>query len=80
MALVYYEQGLKSLKMDIEIRQKLHSDDLTEEQFFMNPDNVISPELLNNIGVLRMEHAEQLKQSNTVESKNRQHDSFSAFK
>lgn len=58
LALSYYEQGLKSLSMDIEVRLKLHSDHQNEEEFFSDPINIVSPELLNNIGVLRLEHAE----------------------
>lgn len=80
LALTYYEQGLKSLQMDIEIRLKLHSDHQSEEQFFSNPKNIVSPELLNNIGVLRLEQAEQLKHSAPEDSKARQLDSLSAFK
>jgi len=44
--------------MEIEIRQKITNENQSEELFNSDPQNIISPELLNNIGVLRLEQAE----------------------
>jgi hypothetical protein len=41
--------------MDIETRQKLSAEEMTEEQFWLDANNIIPPEILLNIGVLRLE-------------------------
>ena len=71
MALHYYEQGLSSLEMEIEIRHKLSSESMTEDQFWSDIQNIIPPELLLNMGVLRLEISSQLEQTNVSDSKKR---------
>ena len=77
IALKYYEQGLFSLQKSIEssykaIFENQESDRILEdkneeeerlrkEKFETDPQNIVPPEILNNIGVLRMELAAQQK-------------------
>lgn len=37
------------------MKKKIHSENMTDEQIDSDPANFVSPELLNNIGVLRLE-------------------------
>ena len=57
LALHFYEQGLKSMSLEIEKRHKFSAENLSEEEFYKNPNNLVPPELLNNIGVLRLEQS-----------------------
>lgn len=73
IALKYYEQGLSSLQKNIDASYKaafekedvdplLGEEDeeeqrLKKERFLTDPKNIVPPEILNNVGVLRMELA-----------------------
>jgi hypothetical protein len=75
IALKYYEQGLASMQRSIEASykatfEKQESDRILDdkneeeerkrkERFETDPQNIVPPEILNNIGVLRMELAAQ---------------------
>lgn len=65
--------------MEIETRHKLSSENLTEEQFWTDSNNIIAPELLNNIGVLRLEASSNIKLTNPEESKKKFRKSLDAF-
>ena len=60
----YYETGLSAIELEIETRHKMSADSQTEEQFLSDVKNIIPPELLNNIGSLRLEASDQLKLTN----------------
>lgn len=79
LALMYYEQGLKSMNLEIEKRHKLSAETLSEEEFNKDPRNIVPPELLNNIGVMRLEAAESLKHTNASEAKKKSEESLKAF-
>ena len=80
LALHFYEQGLKSMSLEIEKRHKLSAENLSEEEFYKNPNNLVPPEILNNIGVLRLEQSQSLKFINESESKKKSEESLKAFK
>lgn len=75
LALLYYEQGLKQLKLEIEIRNKLNCENMTDEEFSRDIKNIVPPEILNNIGVLRLEKATSFQQSGATAD-----EALSAFK
>ena len=53
-ALVYYENCLRIHESEVKDRKDLRSA-AAEENKFPKEDEFVSPELLNNVGVLRME-------------------------
>ena len=79
LALYYYETGLSAIELEIETRHKMSADSQTEEQFLSDVKNIIPPELLNNIGSLRLEASDQLKLTNPQESKTKKNESFQAY-
>ena len=58
---------------------KQTSDDPNLEIFYGNPKNMISPELLNNLGVLRLEAALQHQNDNPELFKQKGKESLTAF-
>jgi tetratricopeptide (TPR) repeat protein len=79
VALMYYEQGLKSMNLEIEKRHKLSAETLSEEDFYKDTRNIVPPELLNNVGVLRLEAAQNLKFTNPTDARKKSEDSLKSF-
>ena len=80
MALMYYEQGYRNISLEIEKRHKFSAETHSEEKFYSDKANIIHPEILNNIGVLRLDQAQNLRHNNLNQSQVKQKQSLEAFK
>lgn len=57
----------------------MNAESQSEEQFQSELQNIIPPELLNNIGILRLEASDQMKLTNPDDSKMKKDESLSAY-